>query len=767
MQIFAIGTGSESFRADLSNSSFDDNGGRGLLLSASDYEDNLAFIQNSRFLNNPDIGLDLDQQTSEVAMALISGSQASGNSLGIRLQQTGNTIGLVNLSGISANDNTAGGISNLQYSTAISIGVFGMPSGLGSSAGAWAGLLGGSLPEEVSRFLSSSGPVIACGNGSFGIDSTSQADGFLSLGAFIDILANDNLGDGVRAMIQAPDGIAVGLAGSTENWADILGLGTQLASQLLHINLPISISGNGHMEANRNGGAGFVMNTIGSNAAVNAVLGLDTIDNAGPGAVSFASADELALNAVARLHSISNIGAGLLLDVSGRERAALGLVADANVSFNHDGGITASADSDEGTAALLSLSIDALRPVAGVLGERFLDASISIPGSSFGPVVASDNGGNGFSATVTGGESAYAAFLDTQADRNDASGFQVSVTSASNQAFAAFASSDLLYEVLPDALDIDPIAHAPLGGTTANGNGANGISLTLNGYDAAMAILAGVEANANGSFGVHSALGSTDGGVMAYLVDVDASDNNAGIGMDVVSANEDISLGMVFVNADRNTIHGVHVFASSISNDVFALLADVDARQNGGNGVSIDLTSAEGDAAAALTDSDINANGGNGATFTLNANGYADLFVGDHASADFDDAYDYMDDVPEAFTNMIPLGAVAFNGNATHGLAATLNSATGSASMLVSAVTANHNVASNGIWFDLDVASGAGDALAQIANSTARSNGIPDVEGFAHTDAGFAGILLSNVVHGGYNLTVGTTSGSTDILVTP
>jgi len=723
MWIQANGGGIGSFNADISGSTFSQNGEAGLQVASADYEWNLARIRDSHFLDNTESGLDLTQATSDLAMALISGSQASGNGgAGIQIQQNGNLFGLANVSGSSANDNLGGGISNLQHSADVSIGVIGMPNGLGSTANALAALVGFPLPEEVGLFLDPSGGVTANGNGGFGVYSEVASDDFLALGGWFDITANGNQLDGIRAMIDAPQGVAVGLAGSSENLSDIFRLASQVGG-LLGVDLPLSLSGGGQMQANGNTGAGFVMQTHGSNAAINAVVGLETIGNTtGPGAVSFTSADELALNAVARLNSISNTGAGLLMDVVGTDTAALGLIADVNASFNGDSGITASVDSTNGFAALLSLSTDALRPAAGVLGEMFLGAPFTLPGAPFGPVVASGNTGNGFTAVVTGEDFALAAFLDTQADDNTGNGFNVVVNSASNQALAAFASSDLLYEVLPDALEIDPIAYTPLGGITANENGGDGIFLDLDGYDAAMAIFAGVEANGNvnASDGIDASLASADGGAMAYLVNVDAYDNTArGIGLNLAGANEDVSVGLVQLNASENAGHGVQITGSSATEDAYALLADVDSWNNGGDGILIDLNAAAGDAAVAITEGYANGNAGNGASITLNAGNDANLFAGDVAEADFDAVYHYSDDLPVALTDLIPRGDVAFDGNATNGLVATLTSANGNANLAIDGASADDN---DNAGYNLTLNALTGDANARIVDATAIGN---------------------------------------------
>ncbi|NCA82236.1 MAG: hypothetical protein EOM72_05770 [Opitutae bacterium] len=730
MWIQANGGGTGSFNADISGSTFSQNGEAGLRVASADYGWNLVRVRNSSFLNNTESGLDLTQANSDLAMALITGSQASGNGgAGIQIQQNGNVFGLANVSGSSANDNVGGGISNVQRSVDLSVGVIGMPNGLDTPANTLTTLVGFPLPEEVGLFLGPSGAVTANGNGGYGVYSEVASDDFLALGGWFDITANGNQLDGIRAMINAPEGIAVGLAGSSENLSDIFQLASQVGG-LFGIHLPLSLSGGGQMQANGNAGAGFVMNTHGSNAAINAVVGLETIGNiTGPGAVSFASADDLAVNAVARLNSISNTGAGLLMDVVGTDLAAIGIVADVNASGNGDSGITVSVDSPAGFAALLTLSTDALRPAAALLGDLFLGAPFPLPGTPFGPVIASGNTGDGFTANVTGhnglfGIGALAVFLDTQANDNTGDGFDVTVGSDDGSALAAFASTDLIYDLLPDLFGGDPIPYASLGAVSASGNATNGFRIHMGAEGASTLIMAGAEANDNvAGDGIGATLASTNGVAEAFLVDIDANGHAAGRGIDLgLTSLLESRVGLIFVEADWNGRQGIRVTENSATSDAYALLAGVDADHNGrlGNqaGIVIDLTAA-GDAAAALTDTYSTYNGGHGANLTLNAVGDASLFVGDFAAADLDLRHNYSADLGPLFDE-IPTGPDNFSHNGGDGLRTELTSTAGDVNLGISGANADHN-ANRG--YNLTLNALAGNALAGIEWAVANNNG--------------------------------------------
>ncbi len=141
----------------------------------------------------------------------------------------------------------------------------------------------------------------------------------------------------------------------------------QLAGNVLDaalgLQLPLDLAGTGTMQVNDNGGWGFRMQTQGDFAALNAIVGMETLDNNDFGTASLTYSPDIAINAVARLDSTDNTGAGLLMDAWALDIGAIGLVADVNASDNGDSGGHRFGDSP-GFAAFASLSTDALRPAA-------------------------------------------------------------------------------------------------------------------------------------------------------------------------------------------------------------------------------------------------------------------------------------------------------------------------------------------------------------------------------------------------------------------
>ncbi len=722
MEIWANGGGGGLFNADVSGSVFNDNGGSGFLLYADGYGGSFVRIRDSQAMNNPGLGFQSFQQNSSFAMALLSGLNAHGNTIGIQNIQGNVDFALANISGSAANDNLALGIQNTLSADFVSIGVIGMPDGFDSLAAGLASLIGFPLPAEVGMFLSPSGPVTANNNG-IGVQSVVAANSGLALGALFDVTANGNGTFGIQAINSSPNGVAVGLAGSSQNLAEILQLGDNVAG-LFGLDLPLSIPGGGQMQANGNGAGGFMMQTMGDSAAINAVVGLETLGNGGFGTMLGTYSDGLSIAALARLYTAENIGAGLLFDVYGLNTGAIGLLADVFADVNGDSGITASIDSPNGFAALVSLSTDVLRPLGGSLGEMFLGAPLDIPGDPFGPVVASGNLGNGFTANVTGNDFAAAVLLDTWADGNSNNGFDLTVASANGTSIAAILASDVLLNLVNDMGVLpEPIVFDPLGYVSASGNGANGIVLNQGGTGGAYAILAGIRADDNVlGDGIQASLTSAAGDAYAILVDADADDNGDD-GIDLsLSANGYAISALLFSNVDGNFDDGLHVVQNSANADAFALLANTEAWDNGGVGFWYDLTAPNGDAAICATDVEAYFNGGRGARFTLAAGDEAALLVGTNALPLFDMEFSGFlgASILDTFWDVIPQGPAEFNNNGTGGLYADLTSTGGNAWVDVDGAEASFN-GNNG--FILTLNAPAGDIFSTFAQTTANGNG--------------------------------------------
>ena len=688
---------SGTFETLIQDSLFAGNANNGLALSAHNFDLALAYLLDSYAILNGNNGAILDISGSELSIALASGVNASGNAgTGLWTYQVGNVFSLANLSDIAAIGNFGDGLNLEQDSLLASVGLIGMPEGLADNAVALLAGFGLTLPEELAMLLDPQGPVTAALNGHDGVQALLNAQSGIAAGALFDIAANNNLANGIDAQIISTNGAAIGLAGSSENLGDILQLASQVAG-LFDLDLSITFAGAGHMQANNNGGSGFSLLTVGEAAAINAVAGLETANNGIFGTFVNTLSDNLGIAALARVNTSGNGTDGLFLNVYGLDDAAVGVIADVDASDNTGNGITSIVTSPDGSAFLLTLSTDLFRPVASLLGEMFFDGPITLPGESFGQVVASGNGGDGVFAAVNGDGFAAAAFLDTSADGNGGNGFNINVVATNGPSIAALVSSDDVLNLLNDMAILPPITFEPLGRVTALNNGANGVLLNQSGTEGVYALLAGVEADNNTSGdGIHANLVSDNGDAYAILVDSDAAFNaDDGIDLTLNAYGYAIS-ALVFPDVYFNGDQGIHIAQTSLAADSFALLSGADAWDNGGVGLWYNLSAAAGDAALAVTATESEGNGGRGGNFILNAGDEAALLVGTNALPLFDGAYAGFlgADVLETFGDFMPQGSSEFMDNGAGGLHAELTSTGGN------------------VWFDVAGADAGGNTNA-------------------------------------------------------
>jgi hypothetical protein len=735
MNILTEGAGTASFYADISGSTFSRNNQGGLRIYVNDYAFSMASVRNSRFIDNLGSGLQSDQMNTDLAMFLASGIEANRNGgTGLLIEQSGNLISLANLSGLSANHNAGDGIRLYQSSDFISAGLIGLPDGFGDLVGGLADMIGLGLPPELAAFLEPSGGVTASGNNWGGIATEQYTLNGLTLGGFFDITANSNAGDGVNAFIASDTGVAIGLAGSSQNLSEILQLGSD-ALGLLGLDLPLSLPGGGQMQANNNSGNGLTMQVDGGFGAIAALVGMEASGNLGGGVDISTEADVFAIAAAARVNAIGNEGGGGLGIGANADSFALGLIADVNASDNVGPGILANVFSDNGAAILLTLSTDALRPLASSL------LGYDLPGQPWGPVTANNNWGPGVMASVGGEYLALAAFLDTQAN-NNSSGFEVDVQSISGTALAAFLSSDLLYNFIPGLLGGDPIPGAGLGGITASQNlGGNGINLNVSGFNMAAALLAGVEANDNWGGGINATINSADGGAYGILVDIDATRNVVGNGITLdLQSNWDALIGMVVVDADWNGDRGIQINANSANGSTYALLSSVYPWNNAGIGLFANL-SANQDVALAITDSSARYNGARGASLFLNAGADAFLFAGDFAADDLDLVYGFSG-MLGPLADLIPTGPVSFSENGGGGFFADVTSTGGDVHLGIDGASASEN---SNRGFNLNLNAQNGNIFADVRNVMANNNGGSGLSLDLLGGGGNAALMLSRI----------------------
>ena len=786
LAVSGMGDEGNTFDVLIENSQFVNNPEGGANITANQYELAVTQLRNSSFLSNGDMGARIDHFDSAVSMVVASGVQASQNgATGLGVFQQDNRISLANLSNIAANNNGGNGISLNQSSEYASIGILGLPQGLD---GMLSNLLG--LPDELTPVFSATGPITASGNEGTGIRALVSADEYLSVGAFFDVTANNNGEDGLHALVHNEEGIAIGLAASSQNLSEIFQLGSDVMD-ILGFDYPLpALPGGGHMQLNNNGETGLNIFTMADHAAISAVIGAETSQNGNMGSILYSLGDSFAISAAARIQALDNESLGLGL-VSQGDDLALNLVADVNASNNGGPGIGSVAMSD-GTALFLSLSTDALRPLASILGEEITGTPYDLPGQTFGPVIANNNGSEGIQALVYGNNLAGALFLDTQANGNAGDGFNVHAVSAAGTTLAAFLSSDLAYDILPEMFGLDPIEGPGLGGITANENGGDGIHLTMESDESAVALFGGVETAGNATNGIWSSLVSSNGGASAYLLDVNSYSNALGAGIDLDLESEgDADVVALYATTAENGTDGLRITANSTNDDAFVMLGYADAWENGAHGINVSVTGAD-EAALGISDTINGFNGADGIHALVQAQNSAYLFAGDSAIDDLDNVYDFSEDIG-VFYDQIPQAQVISSQNSSNGFYADVSSLGGSAivdldeataqgnqangfelnlfslgeaQLTANGITASNNAA-NGFVFHLDSTNGPGDSIASIYNSDVLDNGVMDVEGTAAGDSGDAFITLDHVNLASYLLTVSSVSGGAGITITP
>lgn len=689
-------------------------------------------------------GLSIAQIDSMLALAAVGAVNASGNGLaGIAVEQDGNLLSLANVSGSVADGNAGLGIGLMQNSLLGSVGLIGLADGVDDTVNALAEGIGFPLPPELAKFFEPNGPVSASRNGDSGIEAQILA-GAIGLGGFFDVTANDNLDYGVQAAITSP-GIAVGLGGSSANWSEMFELGEQVGD-LFGLDLPLAIAGNGQMQANDNLAGGFELQSVGGVAAVNAVVGVETIHNGLWGTVVGSLGDDLALNAVARIDTRDNGLGGLAAIAEGGDLAAVNVLADVNAVDNAGGdGIYASTISANGAAILLALSTDALRPIVPFLGETFLGAPVTLPGDPFGPVVANGNAGHGFQAIVEGNDLAAALLLDVQANGNVLDGIHLTVDSAAGLSLAGILASDLLYDELPGLFGAPAIPNAGLGPILAQNNGGNGIVLNQTGLDGAYAALVSIEANGNlGGDGIHVEQTATAGDAFALLLETDAA-NNSDEGIELVmNASGATMSALSFVDVASNANIGVRVFQTSTAGDSMALLGGVDALYNGGAGIVYNLTAAN-IAAAAITESESMFNGGRGVNMTLAAGGDVALLVGTNALPLLLGSGYVGGPVGAALgmlADQIPQDEPEFNDNGAAGFHTELTSTGGDVLFDIDGAMANDNDIHG---FNIEVNAPAGDIIGSLNNVVASDNDNNGIFLTLNGGGGTLGLALRNL----------------------
>lgn len=208
--------------------------------------------------------------------------------------------------------------------------------------------------------------------------------------------------------------------------------------------------------------------------------------------------------------------------------------------------------------------------IGGLFGGGLLPPDAEAWLSSSGPIVANDNGVNGFNVNVNGSFAGLLALLDVEAGGNGVIGVNANVESPIGIAVGFVGSSKDLMDVLQLGasvmgllgLDVPAIPDSPMGPARLNENGVGGLNMQVQGEQLAVGAVLGVQANSNEAFN--------------------------GVNMDVMSSGAAIGL-MGNIQADGNETHGV---SANVAGDFLGLgaLLDIHAVDNGIFGIDLSLS---------------------------------------------------------------------------------------------------------------------------------------------------------------------------------
>lgn len=426
--------------------------------------------------------------------------------------------------------------------------------------------------------------------------------------------ANNNAGPGIW-IDQQTDGVNLaGIIGAQADNNDFNGI--EIHQSGYNDDADVSVAAVVRSQASGNGGSGMLLTSSGYNLALHVLMDVKANNNVGSGIWSgtysmdgVAAAVMLASDPLASLveeitanpllsglvepmdmsfiprfgqnQANGNGGNGIYIDAEGYD-AALGIVLDAQANENgwaavppgfipspRGDGIHLSLDSENGTAAGIVASSEALMEMAGILLESG-GIPLDLSGvHTLGPVQANDNGGNGIYISAYGADAA-GVVLGAEALRN---GYGM-------------------------------VKNIPLVGNKVSGEG---VYVSANAFDGDAIIgLGGIDANDNGGIGIlaNAWASSGFGDAMIGGVRLTANDNrDSGIVINGGSTSFDsTTLVLGGIEANRN-VYGDGINAWLYGNgSVMAALTDVQANDNGGMGIRLATDSYDDDSHVWMSD---------------------------------------------------------------------------------------------------------------------------------------------------------------------
>ncbi|MBN1269984.1 MAG: hypothetical protein JXB04_10365 [Kiritimatiellae bacterium] len=610
--------------------------------------------------------------------------------------------------------------------------------------------------------------VRALRNNNDGIFATLDADE-TALAGFLDLRANNNDDMGVHYVANSANGTALGLMGTTRVVEDVLDL----------LGLNINLGGFGPNEACNNGGTGVALEMNGD-TAVGIVLDTVANDNDNSGFVLDAAADNGdAIGALWRVSALRNDNRGIFLDLEGTD-GAYGILADFRANRNGQNGAWIEADAANGTALGVIGTTRVVEELVSALGV----GNLGLGGR--GPNEANNNGNTGVGMYLNG-DRAIGIVLDSQANDNQNSGFNLQGTADNGDAIMGAWRLDALrngnvgiqmeahgsvdaYGILADFqasenanlgvfMDVDSLAGTAVGGigttefvdwalnllgaggsladagigtfgpNAANYNGNSGVQLEVAGLNEAYAVILDTRAIDNGNMGVYVSGAATAGDVYGVLGQVRANRNgNNGIFADFAASDDMIGI-FYDIDALNNGNGGLYADLESTGDGTYGVFMNINANGNANFGIQAQLSGVS-EVMAGFTDIDANQNGTEGLFLDIDqtgAGGRVDLFMGRHAADDFlalMDALGYVT-LPPQILALVPTGPIHAIENGGNGVNVDID-AVGPVNTFMERVGARHNGA-NGIV--LDATSSGSTVNSFFSHCWAKHNGLDGIHG--------------------------------------
>lgn len=552
----------------LGNNSFADNISAGAVIDGVGASGTyFVYAHDNSFWNNG-MGLHLIADNYDMAMAVLDGNYAFENAFGIRVNMTARDMTLLSLTDTRADNNAAMGVdANIVSTDGAAIVLGGMPSVLMDLINDAIG--GGPLPPEFEALLSGSGPIWAGDNDVMGLNINVMGS-YLAALALLDVRANNNGVFGTIANVTSPNGTALGLVGSSENLMEVAQLGAEVLELLLPgLELPSILSSPvGPAQFNNNDIGGLFLNVSGFNFALGSVLGVEASDNQATMGVEMrvGSPNGPAIGAMARITANDNAVMGILSDIQAPNSLALGALFDIHAMGNGVDGINSTV---AGSSAISLLgSTDFIRSLAGLV-----DPPLAIPGSAYGPLVASGNDANGIYAVAQGESLAVLAMLDIRANDNGVFGTIANVASPNGAAIGMVASTENLMEVgqllvnvlglLSPGMGLPELPIPAMGPVEFNDNDIGGLLMNVEGDYLALGLGLGIDANDNGpAGGVDFRVGSPNGTAISLLGRVNANGNTGNGILNNVTADGVALAALLDIHASYNDLNGLYMNVS-------------------------------------------------------------------------------------------------------------------------------------------------------------------------------------------------------------